>query len=480
MTALDWLLDLNLCGRTFAAASFAAFRAFVAAVFGLPMTEEMLAIYRECTGRQLAPLAAFARGVLIGGRGVGKTLGGVFLMLYVGASRDYRKILGPGELATVAFVTPDRKQSRVAMRYLKGLIAQSPMLAKLVESETSDSVTLTTGCVLEVHTANFKSVRGYSLAGVVVDEAAFLPTDDAANPDIELIRAVTPGLARVPGSLLLCMSSPYSRRGFIWEAFRKYHGVDGAPCLVWQAPTRRMNPTIPQAVIDEAMADDPAAARSEWGAQFREDLEGLIGMTELERCCEPDRIRRPPQEHIIYAGATDAASGTTAGDSWTAVAYHQEHADAGRIAVIDDVIEIRPPFQPSEAAERLAAFFRPYGVGSVVSDKYASQFLVEALRRVHLAWRASEFNRSEAYLAALPWLVGGRVSLPDPNASPTAQRLIHQFANLQRRTTASTGRDLVDHPRGGHDDLSNVVALAIAHLGKHDPSAPRTSRIKWG
>jgi hypothetical protein len=45
--------------------------------------------------------------------------------------------------------------------------------------------------------------------------------------------------------------------------------------------------------------------------------------------------------------------------------------------------------------------------------------------------------------------------------SPVAARLISQFANLQRRT-ASSGKDSIDHPRSGHDDVANVLSLAIA------------------
>jgi hypothetical protein len=43
----------------------------------------------------------------------------------------------------------------------------------------------------------------------------------------------------------------------------------------------------------------------------------------------------------------------------------------------------------------------------------------------------------------------GEVELPDD------RRLLVELAGLERRT-ARGGRDSVDHPRGGHDDRSNV------------------------
>ena len=40
-------------------ATWAAWRAFLATLFALPMTDEQLAVYRECTGRATPPAAPF-------------------------------------------------------------------------------------------------------------------------------------------------------------------------------------------------------------------------------------------------------------------------------------------------------------------------------------------------------------------------------------------------------------------------------------
>ncbi|MBG0795857.1 hypothetical protein IYY11_21080 [Methylocystis sp. H62] len=66
----------------------------------------------------------------------------------------------------------------------------------------------------------------------------------------------------------------------------------------------------------------------------------------------------------------------------------------------------------------------------------------------------SERDRSQIYLDAMPLFTSGRVRLLD------SQRLITQFAQLERRTS-SLGRDRVDHPAAGHDDLCNAAALAL-------------------
>jgi hypothetical protein len=87
-----------------------------------------------------------------------------------------------------------------------------------------------------------------------------------------------PGLLTIPGAKLLCASSPYARRGALWEAFHRFYGKDDAGVLVWKAPTRAMNPTVSQADIDAEMERDPASAAAEYLAEFRTDVESFISI----------------------------------------------------------------------------------------------------------------------------------------------------------------------------------------------------------
>jgi hypothetical protein len=47
-------------------------------------------------------------------------------------------------------------------------------------------------------------------------------------------------------------------------------------------------------------------------------------------------------------------------------------------------------------------------------------------------------------------------------------RLITQLCALERRTGRGTGRDTIDHPPGGHDDIANAAAgvLRLASLSR--------------
>src|SRR5258707_1056091 len=94
---------------------------------------------------------------------------------------------------------PTCTHGRVIMRYVLGLLRGVPMLAQLIESETRESISLRNRVVIEVHTASFRSTRGYAIVAGLLDELAFWPTDEgSAEPDAEVISAIKSGMATIP------------------------------------------------------------------------------------------------------------------------------------------------------------------------------------------------------------------------------------------------------------------------------------------
>src|SRR6478672_9833670 len=68
------MADANLFAPWFRdPASWSAWRAFIAALFALPMTPEQLAIYQQCTNRAAPPGSPFSEAWLICGRRAGKS-----------------------------------------------------------------------------------------------------------------------------------------------------------------------------------------------------------------------------------------------------------------------------------------------------------------------------------------------------------------------------------------------------------------------
>jgi hypothetical protein len=277
---------------------------------------------------------------------------------------------------------------------------------------------------------------------------------------------VRPGMASIPGSMLLCASSPYARRGALWDGFNRHHGKDDAPVLVWQAPTRVMNPTVPQRVIDEAVEADPASAAAEYLAQFRTDVESYISLEAVKACISLSCRERQPNAAFRYFGFVDPSGGSA--DAMTLAIAHKE----GNAAVLDLIREAKPPFSPEGVVKEFADTLRRYRVTKVFGDRWGGDFVREAFRKNGIVYEASERTKSELYCELLP-LINSRVSdLLDHT------KMVQQLVGLERRTGRS-GRDSIDHFPGGHDDIANAVAGAIvlAHEKRGDGKAKAERRI---
>ncbi len=380
-------------------ATWVAWRAFLAALFALPMSDEGWAIYRACTGRSEAPPAPFEEAWLLCGRRGGKSFVMALIGAFLAAFRDYRPFLAPGERATIPLIAADRRQARVLMRYLRAFLTEVPMLARMIESEPrTEGIDLNNRVTLEVHTANYRAVRGYTLAATLCDECAFWPQDDSATPDEEILAALRPGLASIPGSMLLCASSPHAKRGELWRAYRRWHGRDGAPVLTWQADTRTMNPGISERVIAAAYERDPARAAAEFGAQFRNDVESYISIELLEAAVEPGCRVRAPLSGYQYEAFVDPSGG--ASDTMTLAIAHREKDRA----ILDCLVERRAPFSPESVVEEFAATLKSYRIHSVQGDRYAGEWPAEAFSRYGIRYEPADLSKSGLYQNLLPIL----------------------------------------------------------------------------
>ena len=243
------------------------------------------------------------------GRGAGKSRI-VALIACCFASRAYST--APGESIYVGVFGPDRKQAGITFRYIVGLLRSVDELAALIVDEGKDSVSLSNGVVIEVITASIAAPRGRAYALAIIEEAAFLPSDQSANPDVELLRAVRPALARVPGSLLCVVGSPYARRGVLWAAWQKYHGKPDGSAVFVQASTSALNPTFDSDAIATAYEEDPASAAAEFGGEFRTDVESFVSREAVDAVVVTGRIELPRVAGVSYRGSSTSRAAPSA------------------------------------------------------------------------------------------------------------------------------------------------------------------------
>jgi hypothetical protein len=424
-------------------------RAFSTALQGIAPDERgMSDLIRQCTGREMLPARTAREAWCVVGRRGGKSRIAALIALYLSCFRTYR--LSPGERGTLMVIAADRRQAGVVKRYIAGLLHANPMLHRLIAKETKGQIALTNGITIEIHTASFRTIRGYTVVGAILDEIAFWRTDDSANPDAEILNALRPAMATVSGALLVAISSPYARRGELWRVHRNYFGNEATDILCWQAPTWAMNPTLPKdsPTIAQAFQDDEAVASAEYGAEFRRDIESFIAREVLDASTVAGRRELAPLSDTYYRAFVDPSGG--ASDSFTLGIAHN---DKGR-GVLDVLRETKPPFSPESVVADYAALLHRYRVPSVVGDRYAGEWPREQFRKQGIDYEPSDKSKSDIYRDLLPLLNSDKVELLD------LPRLVSQFASLERRT-ARGGRDSIDHGPKAHDDLANAAAGAL-------------------
>ncbi len=443
LSIADAFDDPKLFGPSFAGSSWDAWRAVLKAAFGLPMSRDEIELFRPLAKRD-PPRRRVKEMWIVAGMRSGKDSLASLIGGYAAAFVDYRGRLRPGEAASVLCLACDRAQARIVLKYTKAYFQQCKLLRHLVVSETSDGLELSTGAELTIATNTFRGIRGRSIALAILDECAFWKDESSSSPDVETYNAIKPGTETIDGSMIVGISSPYRRSGLLYQKWKDYFGRDDDEVLVIHAPTRALNPTVKQETIDRALEDDPAAARANWLAEWRDDLATFIDRELIESLVDRGVVVRPPAPGVRYFGFADPSGGR--GDSFTLAVAHAE----GDVVVLDCLVEIAPPFKASVATRTIVETLKSYRLSSVVGDNYAAEWVRDAFERCGVDYKKSERDRSSIYADALPLFTSGRVRLLE------SRRLVHQIASLERRVS-SGGRDRINHPSGGHDDLANAA-----------------------
>jgi hypothetical protein len=245
-------------------------------------------------------------------------------------------------------------------------------------------------------------------------------------------------------------SSPYAKRGELYNLWKRHFGPAGDPLiLVSQATSRQMNPTLPQSVVDRAMERDPADARAEYLAEFRSDVGAFIDSEIVAACVMRGVHELLPARSVSYKAFVDPSGGSS--DSFScAIGHHHGTRD---VCIVDAIREFVPPFSPEAVVAELSQLLRSYHISTVTGDRYGGEWPREAFSRYGISYELSPLPKSGLYGALLPLLNSGRIDLLDN------QRLISQLTNLERRVKRGS-REQIDHPTGSgyHDDLSNSVA----------------------
>jgi hypothetical protein len=206
-----------------------------------------------------------------------------------------------------------------------------------------------------------------------------------------------------------------------------------------------MNKTLPQSVVDAALLQDYAAARAEYLGEFRDDVGIFLPREVIENLVVDGRIENLPRRELKYHAFADLSGGRN--DAAALAIAHK----AERKIVLDMIKAWHAPHNPHAVIAEMCRILDHWGIRRVIGDNYAADFAAASFQSHGIKYRKCEKNKSQLYAELLPIICASEIELLD---DPTS---VNQLANLERRTR-SGGKDIIDHPPRGHDDLANAVA----------------------
>ena len=404
-------------------------------------------VVQACTGRTASqlPTEGFDTALFLIGRRSGKSRMAAIIGAYEAVLAGHEHKLSKGEVGVIPIISPSKSQSRIVHGYLRSIF-QTPLLKNEVVNDYKSTIELRNGTRIEILAGDWRTIRGFTLLAAILDEACFFGYEGESKikSDTELVRAIKPSLATVGGKLI-AISSPYAKRGWCYQTHKKHFANDSSNVLVWNCPSRTMNPTLPQSVVDDALREDLAAAKSEYLGEFRDDVGAFLPREIIERLVVENRTYLRHQEKTNYFAFVDLSGGRS-DDAGLAIAHKENNS-----IVVDLAKRWRSPCNPIEVVSMMAEEIKTYNIHHATGDNYAAEFVASAFRENGIKYQKSKLNKSQLYLELLPQLCSGNIELPDDDF------LVSQLSNLERRTR-SGGKDIIDHPSGGHDDLANAVA----------------------
>ena len=441
----EFFADPELGGHILPGETLQPHRVFLMAAMGDQLTDAERVIFKKFTGRDHEPGQPVSEFYWVSGRRTAKTRSCGAAATYLGACVDWSDVLIAGETGVLLCLAQDQRVATQLLNYVFENLNASPVLKQLIVRRAADAIELQGNIRIEVRPASFRKLRGPTYIGIICDEMAFFYADDwYQNTDVEILNAARPGLMTTHGPLI-CASSPYAKRGVLWNAFKKHYGPNGSPSvLVAKGTTHDLNPTIPEEEIERELERDRARNASEYLAEFRSDIDSFISIEVVEQCIG-DYSEIAPSHKFSYFMFIDSSGNRE--DSFCASVAHK---DNNKI-VVDVAREWRPHFSIDGVVDEICALAKAYRINKIVGDRYAGDVIPDMFRKRLLSYDATDYVKSDLYLDLLPLLNTKGIVLP------RNERLIAQIVGLERRV-GSSGKDTINHAPNAHDDICNSVA----------------------
>ena len=401
-----------------------------------------------------------------------------FILVYEALLGGHTAFASPKQQIASFIVAQKLDVAQAIIRdFIEPLVSSSKLLEKEIVKNNADGIVFRNGHKILPAPPVIKNFRYYAIPVVALDECSFWYKDsESANPDYEVVRAISPAQAQFPYKKTVGASTMWTKEGIIWEAknagtygYKLADDDDRKPkfkhSLVLVAPTPAMqNPLLQDRKwFEREYAKDPEAYKREILNIASESVSGLFGETLLRKALENAPTERAPVEGVnFYIAALDPAF---RGDDFTFTIGHYEQ----KLGFVQDLIKKWSPkdtkLNPSVILDSIKLDLERYHVETVYSDQYQLESLQQlALDRgfsiIGMDFTAN--SKTKIFGSFLQLLRNDRVKLLRDYEQ------FQQFLWIQR-TIGHGGYVRISAPVGKHDDLVMVTVLCAAMAIRFEP-----------
>jgi phage terminase large subunit-like protein len=197
------------------------------------LDDDERSVFQALTNREREPGERVREFCVVAGRRTAKTSGLMSTAAtYISGLVDFSDVLKPAETGTFLCLAQDQRTAKQVLDYVEDNFRRSKILKQRFVRRNSDAIELTNNITVEVRSANSARLRGLTYIGCSADELGHWFSDDTyANPDTAVLGAVRPAMLTTNGMLFMA-SSPWGRRGVLWDTFNKNFGPKGKPSIL--------------------------------------------------------------------------------------------------------------------------------------------------------------------------------------------------------------------------------------------------------
>jgi hypothetical protein len=401
----------------------------------------------------------------------------------------HKQYVRPGQEFKAVFFAQSKGDAEKNMNFIKLALEESPLLKNEIREAIATEIRLKNGLIVDPMPVGKSVGRGHAIPVVICDEAAFWYTDpNAANPDYEVLRAVSYAQLQFPHAKIFVPSTPWAEQGILWESFkagtegrklqcdackRKANFICEHPVgdrdkftntLVVHSTTAAMQSLEAVFKGDKALArkrlieirrDDPEAFPRESNALFIKSVSGWLNSKKIEQAIDPGTYQREALKdgRVNYVACIDPAFRK---DSFAMTIGHHD----AKLGIVQDFIrywEPQPgePLNPGVVLDEIKVHLDHFGISTVYSDQYQ----LESLQQLALD-RKFTINGYDFTGTSKAKICGSFKVVLDNNRLRLLEHEVQktQLEKLQRQVLQA-GHIRIAAPPGQHDDLAMVLIL---------------------